>query len=66
MIKLSPLQMMIIGTLLMVLGVVLPLLMVVKVLTSTFALNFFSYAASLVGMVLAFYGLATFVGIRRK
>ena len=66
MINLSPLKMMIIGTLLMITGVVLPMLMVVKVLAPTFTLSFLSYGASLAGMVLAFLGLFSYVRIRRK
>ena len=42
----------------MVLGVILPLLMVMKVLESTFFLNFFSYTLSLVGMILGIIGIA--------
>jgi hypothetical protein len=62
----SPLKMMIIGALLMIMGVVLPLFMVIKLIESTFFLAFISYAASLMGMVFAFYGLFTYVRIRRK
>ena len=62
----SPLKMIVIGVLLMILGVVLPLMMVVKVLTATLALSFLSYGASLVGMFMAFYGLFTYVKISRR
>ena len=62
----SPLKMIVIGVILMILGVLLPLLMVVKVLTATLALSFLSYGASLVGMFLAFYGLFTYVKISRR
>jgi len=55
---LTPKRMIWIGTLLMVTGVVLPLLMVIKVLESTFFLNFFSYGASVAGMIMATIGLA--------
>jgi positive regulator of sigma E activity len=44
----------------MITGVVLPLLMVIKVLESTFFLNFFSYAASLIGMVLGIIGTVSY------
>lgn len=64
--SLSPIKSMIIGTLLMILGVVIPFLMVLKLLTPTFALSFFSYGAQIVGMVLAFYGLFSYVRIRRR
>lgn len=55
---LTPTRMIILGTILMVLGVILPLLMVIKVIPSTFFLNFFSYGASLSGMFLAAIGFA--------
>lgn len=58
--------MMVLGTLMMILGVVLPLLMVVKVIESTFLLAFISYGFSLVGMVVAFLGLFSYVSIRRN
>jgi hypothetical protein len=57
---------MIIGVLLMIVGVVLPLLMVIRVIESTFLLAFVSYGASLVGMVLAFLGLFSYIAGRRK
>lgn len=62
----SPMKMMIIGVLLMVVGVILPLLMVIKIIQSTFLLAFFSYGASLIGMVLAFMGLFSYIHSRRK
>jgi hypothetical protein len=39
-------------------GVVLPFLMVIKILESTFFLNFFSYAAQVSGVILGILGLA--------
>jgi hypothetical protein len=47
-----------IGFIMMVLGIVFPLLMVMKVLESTFFLNFLSYTLSLVGMILGVIGIA--------
>lgn len=55
-----------IGFLLMLLGVILPLLMVIHVITSTFFLNFFSYTSSLVGMIVGFYGVVTYVRARPR
>lgn len=46
------------GFILMLLGVIFPLLMVIKVLESTFFLNFFSYTLSLLGMVFGVIGIA--------
>jgi hypothetical protein len=49
-------RMVAIGLVLMILGIVLPFLMVLDVLESTFFLNFFSYIISLVGMLVASVG----------
>ncbi len=54
------------GVFLMLLGVVLPLLMVMQVLTSTYFLNFFSFTASMVGLILAIIGLVMYTGFRRR
>jgi len=59
--RFSPGSLIVIGILLMILGIVLPLLMVIHVLTSTFFLNFFSYTVSLVGMIVGFYGVVSYV-----
>jgi hypothetical protein len=50
---------------LVTLGMVLPFLMVMKVLESTFFLNFFSFAASVAGLFLGIIGGATFVKMKR-
>jgi len=47
-----------IGFIMMLLGVILPFLMVIKLLESTFFLNFFSYTLSLLGMVVGIIGIA--------
>ena len=57
---------MIIGVILMVAGVVIPLLIVIKIIESTFFLNFFSYGLQIVGLVLAMIGLVSLSGLRRK
>lgn len=49
-------RMITIGLVLMILGIVLPFLMVMDVIESTFFLNFFSYIISLVGMLVASVG----------
>ena len=48
----------IIGFLLAISGVALPFLMVIKMLESTFFLNFFSYAAQVSGVILGILGIA--------
>jgi hypothetical protein len=47
------------GVILMLLGAVLPFLMVLHVLKSTFFLNFFAWGASVAGMFLGTIGIAT-------
>lgn len=51
---------------LLVTGAVLPFLMVIGVLPSTFVLNFVTYFASVVGLFLGFIGIAFYVGDARK
>jgi hypothetical protein len=46
------------GLVLMLLGIVLPFLMVIHVLESTFFLNFFSWGSSVTGMALSTIGFA--------
>jgi hypothetical protein len=53
------------GVFLMVLGIVLPFLMVIKVLESTFFLNFFSWSASVAGLALGTIGFALWSRSRR-
>lgn len=55
-----------IGGCLVFLGWLLPLLMVIHVLESTFFLNFFSWGASVTGLFLGLLGSAGFVRDRRK
>jgi hypothetical protein len=43
--------------LLLVIGFVIPLLMVMRILESTYFLNFFSYIASFLGLILGFIGV---------
>jgi hypothetical protein len=62
----SPLKIILIGFALAVLGVVLPFLMVIHVLESTFFLNFFSYASSTAGLILGIVGAAMHVRLKKK
>jgi hypothetical protein len=48
----------VIATLLMLFGVVMPLLMVIKVVESTFFLNFLSYGSSTLGFFLGIVSIA--------
>jgi len=64
--KLSPKWMMIIGVALMLLGVILPWLMVLQLVQSTFFLVFLSHACSVAGVILGFLGLVSIVRVGRK
>jgi hypothetical protein len=67
MIHLGPRSFILIGFVLVLLGFLLPLLMVMKVLESTYFLNFFSFIASLVGLFLGLMGAAQYaVEFKRK
>ncbi|MCC7117935.1 MAG: hypothetical protein IT310_05365 [Anaerolineales bacterium] len=54
----NPLYILILAGLLMALGVILPFLMVIHVLESTFFLNFFAYGSSTLGFMLGIVGVA--------
>ena len=56
----SPRFLLTLGVTLMLLGIVLPFLMVIHVLESTFFLNFFSWGASVAGLALGTIGFATY------
>jgi hypothetical protein len=50
----------VIATLLMIFGVVMPFLMVLKVVESTFFLNFLSYGSSMLGFFLGIVSVAAY------
>lgn len=62
----SPRLLLSLGVILMLLGVVLPFLMVIQVLESTFFLNFFSWGASVAGLALGTIGFALWSKDRRE
>ncbi len=66
MMRISPFKLMLLGTALLVLGVVLPLLMVVKILPSTLWLSFLSYTASVVGMFVGLIGALTYARNKKR
>jgi hypothetical protein len=55
-----------IGFVMVLLGAILPFLMVMQILTSTFFLNFFSYTVSVAGLFLGIAGCAFFVRHHRN
>ena len=64
--NLNPKVLLGVGFLLLVLGVVLPIMMVLQIIPSTFFLNFFSYGASLVGLIMGMIGIMEFVARSRN
>jgi hypothetical protein len=62
----NPILIIITGFILVTLGVVLPFLMVMHILESSFFLNFFSYAASISGLFLGVIGAANYVRLNKK
>jgi hypothetical protein len=61
MIRIPPWGLILIGFLLAVTGLILPFLMVIHLIPSTFFLNFFSYGASLTGVFLGIIGASLYV-----
>ena len=61
-----PWQLILIGFILSVMGVIFPFLMVIQILPSTFFLNFFSYIASVMGLFLGIIGASRYVRANRK
>ncbi len=55
-----------IAAVLLVLGFILPMLMVLQIIPSTFFLNFFSYGASLVGIIMGLLGAMSIVARSRN
>ena len=62
----SPRLLVSLGLTLMLLGIILPFLMLIHVLESTFFLNFFSWGASVGGLFLGVIGVATWVRMRKE
>jgi hypothetical protein len=56
----------VIGFLLSLTGVILPFLMVLHILRSTFFLNFFSFGASMLGVFLGLVGASYYAKRNRK
>ena len=62
----SPRLLVSLGLTLMLLGIILPFLMLIHMLESTFFLNFFSWGASVGGLFLGVIGVATWVRTRKE
>jgi hypothetical protein len=66
MMRINSIHLIWIGGVLILLGVILPLLMVMKIIESTFFLNFFSYAMSVSGFFMGLVGAMSYVKEKRK
>ena len=62
----SPRFLLIFGIVLMLLGIILPFLMVIHLLESTFFLNFFSWGASVAGLSFGTIGFAMYSRGRKQ
>jgi hypothetical protein len=61
-----PWSLILIGFLLSILGIALPFLMLIHIITSTFFLNFFSFGASMTGLTLGIIGAGMYYRGHRK
>lgn len=61
----SPRLLLTLGVTLMLLGIVLPFLMIIQMLESTFFLNFFSWGSSVAGLAFGTIGFAMWSKERR-
>lgn len=59
-------RLIILGFFMVVIGAVLPFLIVMRILPSTFLLNFLAYTTSTVGIFLGVIGVAMYVGEERR
>jgi hypothetical protein len=55
-----------VGFILVLLGFLLPLLMVLDILESTFLLNFFAFGSGVAGFLLGVVGMAYYVRLNRQ
>ncbi len=62
---LQPKRMLIIGAFLVIFGVVVPFLMVLRLIETTFWLSFLAYAASVAGLLFGVIGAAMYVRQRK-
>ena len=59
-------RLLLIGFFLVLIGAVLPFLIVIQMVESTFLLNFIAFAASVTGMFLGILGTASYVGRKER
>jgi hypothetical protein len=61
----SPLYIIVAGFCLVVVGMVLPFLMTLRIIESTFLLNFLAFTCSLAGLLMGMIGAASYVKTNR-
>ena len=65
-IRWAPWKMIVVGGSMLLVSVILPLLMVLQILRSTFFWNFLAYGLSVAGLLIGFIGMVSLVKIRRN
>ena len=63
--KWQPWKMILLGGVMMLVSMMLPWLMVLQIVRSTFFLNFLAYGLSVAGLLIGFIGMVSVVKIRR-
>jgi len=63
---LPPITTILVGFFLLLLGAVLAWLLVLRIIPSTYFLNFFSYTASVAGLFMGLVGVVLYVRLNRK
>ena len=61
----NPVRLLAIAFVLLVIGAVLPFLMVIKLIESTFPLNFLAVVCSIAGIITGFLGMARYLRPRK-
>jgi positive regulator of sigma E activity len=64
--RVKPVQLVLMATALLLMGWLLAFLMVLKVIQSTFFLNFLAYTLQLAGFFLGFISITMFIRVRKK
>jgi hypothetical protein len=64
--RLTPAKILLIAFGLLLAGWILPVLMVMQIIPSTYFLNFFSYTAQLLGTILGFIGTLSIISRSRR
>ncbi len=64
-IRWPPWKMIVVGGSMLLVSVILPLLMVLQILRSTFFWNFLAYGLSVAGLLIGYIGMVSMIKIRR-